>query len=207
MLFKDDVLRGIERGEVTLAFRKWRRPTVKAGGSLLTPAGLLAIEEVEPIGRDQISEAEARQAGSASLAELLQALAGREGTLVRIRFRRVGDDPRIALREQTRLEAGDRAQIEEALRRLDRTRAWSRRVLELIAARPGVLAAELAASLGEETAKFKAKVRKLKALGLTESLDVGYRLSPRGVAFLGQRGPAAPRARRRRPRGAPLRGR
>ena len=27
-------------------------------------------------------------------------------------------------------------------------------------------------------------MRKLKALGLTESLEVGYRLSPRGRAFL-----------------------
>ena len=31
---------------------------------------------------------------------------------------------------------------------------------------------------------FKLNVRKLKALGLTESLEVGYRLSPRGAAFL-----------------------
>jgi predicted transcriptional regulator len=32
--------------------------------------------------------------------------------------------------------------------------------------------------------RFKANVRKLKALGLTESLEVGYRLSPRGEAVL-----------------------
>lgn len=45
-------------------------------------------------------------------------------------------------------------------------------------------AANLAALLGRETLPFKADVRRLKALGLTESLDVGYRLSPRGRAFL-----------------------
>ena len=31
---------------------------------------------------------------------------------------------------------------------------------------------------------FKRDVRKLKELGLTESLEIGYRLSPRGVAFM-----------------------
>ena len=31
---------------------------------------------------------------------------------------------------------------------------------------------------------FKLNVRKLKALGLTESLEVGYRLSPRGKSLL-----------------------
>jgi hypothetical protein len=38
--------------------------------------------------------------------------------------------------------------------------------------------------LGQEKLQFKVNVRKLKALGLTESLETGYRLSPRGVAFL-----------------------
>ena len=32
---------------------------------------------------------------------------------------------------------------------------------------------------------FKRDVRKLKELGLTESLPVGYRLSPRGRAYRG----------------------
>ena len=45
-------------------------------------------------------------------------------------------------------------------------------------------AGDLASALGYETAWFKTNVRKLKALGLTESLEVGYRLSPRGRAFL-----------------------
>ena len=58
------------------------------------------------------------------------------------------------------------------------------RFLALIAARPHVRAPDLAASLGWETPPFKANVRKLKALGLTESRDPGYRLSPRGVVVL-----------------------
>ena len=46
-------------------------------------------------------------------------------------------------------------------------------------------AADLAAWFGRETQPFKTDVRKLKNLGLTESLEVGYRLSPRGEAYLG----------------------
>jgi hypothetical protein len=42
----------------------------------------------------------------------------------------------------------------------------------------------LAEAAGQERLAFKTRVRRLKALGLTESLEVGYRLSPRGRAFL-----------------------
>ena len=45
-------------------------------------------------------------------------------------------------------------------------------------------AGDLAAELGPGALAFKADVRKLKALGLTESLEIGYRLSPRGRAWL-----------------------
>ncbi len=56
-------------------------------------------------------------------------------------------------------------------------------MLELIAENPGVRAPDLAARMGRETLPFKRDVRKLKELGLTESLEVGYRLSPRGRAY------------------------
>ena len=56
--------------------------------------------------------------------------------------------------------------------------------MRAIAAAPGLRAGDLAAGLGRERLPFKADVRKLKALGLTESLEVGYRLSPRGRAYL-----------------------
>ena len=45
-------------------------------------------------------------------------------------------------------------------------------------------AEDLAASVGREKPPFKLDVRKLKNLGLTESLPVGYRLSPRGRSYL-----------------------
>ena len=48
-----------------------------------------------------------------------------------------------------------------------------------------------------EIAPFKADVRKLKELGLTESLRIGYRLSPRGRAYYGYSGVARKRSRSR----------
>ncbi len=51
----------------------------------------------------------------------------------------------------------------------------------IIEANPARRAPDLAAELGRDTASFKRDVRKLKELGLTESLEIGYRLSPRGA--------------------------
>ena len=65
-----------------------------------------------------------------------------------------------------------------------RSRSRSRAVARSRRANADGAPADLAASLGRERLSFKADVRKLKALGLTESLEVGYRLSPRGRAFL-----------------------
>jgi hypothetical protein len=62
--------------------------------------------------------------------------------------------------------------------------AWTRETLRLIDEHPGRRAGDLADMVGRERLYFKADVRKLKALGLTISLDVGYKLSPRGAAFL-----------------------
>lgn len=190
MLIPRATLDAIVAGKVTLAFRRWQRPTVKAGGTLRTAVGVLAIDAVETVAPRAISERDARAAGATSRDALLAALAGREGTLYRIRLRHLGADPRIALRT-TRATGRDREALEAALARLDARSAngpWTRTVLRLIAERPAVRAPDLAASLGRETLPFKADVRKLKNLGLTESLDVGYRLSPRGRALLGRRG-------------------
>jgi len=185
MLFNRRALDGIAAGEIDLAFRRWKRPTVKAGGTLRTRAGVLAFDAVEPTSERGINEDDARRAGFASKAELLRSLRP-EGRLYRIEFRRVGDDPRVALRETAELSADERADLDGRLGRMDSARGepWTRRVLELIGDRPETLAADLAASLGMEKAPFKRDVRKLKELGLTESLPVGYRLSPRGRAYL-----------------------
>ncbi|MDX8144889.1 hypothetical protein SK854_22460 [Lentzea sp. BCCO 10_0061] len=159
----------IRSGEITLQFRRWKRPTVRAGGRLRTSQGVLSIDEIEVVSR--VTRAEAVAAGFPSVAALKSSVDGREGSLYRIRLRFAGDDPRIELRSSSDVDGVELK--EDALA-----------VLRLIAANPGVRAADLAASLGREKLPFKADVRKLKAKGLTESLRVGYRLSPRGEAYL-----------------------
>jgi hypothetical protein len=199
MLLNRRALDGIEAGEIDLAFRRWKRPTVRAGGTLRTRAGVLAIDAVEPTSERRITTGDAGRAGFASRAELLRSLRP-EGRLYRIEFHRIGEDPRVALREAAELSAEERAKLDERLERMDLRRGepWTRRVLELIAARPETLAAELAASIGMEKAPFKRDVRKLKELGLTESMPVGYRLSPRGSAYLAGARAASSRGSRAR---------
>jgi hypothetical protein len=188
VLFRRRVLDGIRAGEVTLAFRRWDRPRAKAGGRQRTAVGELAIESVEQVERADITAADARAAGHRSLEALLAELDARGmAPIWRIRLRWAGEDPRRVLRERADLDTAEVAELRARLDRLDRASRhgpWTRETLELIAARPAVRAVELAASVGREKQPFKLDVRKLKELGLTESLQRGYRLSPRGEALL-----------------------
>jgi hypothetical protein len=140
---------------------------------------MVAVDSVDPVA--DISEEDARMAGAESAAELLGWLGSRgSGEIYRMTIRLVGPDPRIELRAAT-LDDEQWATISARLARLDRTRGpWTAQTLKLIADHPGTRAADLAARAGRETQPFKLDVRKLKALGLTESLQVGCRLSPRG---------------------------
>ena len=185
---------GIVAGEVTLAFRRWTQPRVKAGTRMRTPSGIVEIDSVAVVEADAVTEDDARAAGFESREAMFRVLNGgrrggrqAEGPIHRIELHYGGPDPRVALREQADLSAADRDQIDARLARLDaasRTGPWTADVLRLIAARPEILAEDLAASRGEERLAFKRRVRRLKELGLTESLEVGYRLSPRGRAYV-----------------------
>ena len=185
MQFRPADLAAIAAGEVTVAFRRWKRPMAKAGGTQLTPVGVLAFDSVERV--DEITPADARRAGFADPEAAWAMLRGREGDLYRIRLRIAGPDPRVELREAAALTDADRADIAARLARMDRASthgAWTEATLRAIADAPGTRAADLAERFGRERLAFKADVRKLKALGLTESLEVGYRLSRRGRAYL-----------------------
>jgi hypothetical protein len=180
---------GIADGTVTVAFRRWDRPRVRPGGTQRTVAGVVRFDSVEVVDPDILTEEDAAQAGVRSLAELLRLLGRRDGAHVyRMRVCLAGADPRVALREQADLTEDDRRSVDATLDRWDAARAdgpWTRQILRLIADQPGVRAPDLAASLGRETLPFKRDVRKLKELGLTRSLAVGYDISPRGRAYLG----------------------
>jgi hypothetical protein len=181
VLFKQGFWDRLADGTVTLAFRRWKRPTIKPGGALQTPGGVLGIDEVDRIDPSEVTREDARAAGYADRHEALADLRP-EGNLYRIRFHRLGDDPRIALRLRTTFDDTEFAELMRILSRLD----WAWSTLDLIGNHPGVVSTDLAAHLGIERVQFKLRVRRLKALGLTESLEVGYRLSPRGHAFLAE---------------------
>ena len=178
----------IEAGEVTVAYRRWRRPTVRTGGTLRSPVGMLQIDEVAEVDDSELTPEAARAAGYEDLEDLLASLGDREDArLYRIRFHRGGDDPRALLAGTADLAPGEADAVAAKLDRMDarsRVGPWTRATLEAIAAAPGVRAGDLATGLGRPRDDFKKDVRRLKALGLTESLPVGYRLSPRGDAVL-----------------------
>lgn len=187
MLFAERFWPGLADGSITLAFRRWTRPRARVGSRHTTPAGVLEIEAVEVVSAGAVTDHEARRGGFRDRAALLAEIgAGTDDQVHRIAFRHVGTDPRVELRERP-LEPDE---VPDVVARLDRMDAragggpWTRATLAAIAARPEVRAGDLAAALGRERLAFKADVRKLKALGLTESLEVGYRLSPRGISLL-----------------------
>jgi hypothetical protein len=195
MLLKLATLQAIEAGEIDLVFRRWKKPTVKPGGRLRTAIGELSINAVEVIEPADLDDAQARRAGFASREALVDELfrerstSGRGRTakvdetslLYRVSVSYLGPDSRAALREQL-LDDNELAAMIERLRAMDRRaqQPWAFRALDLIATWPARRAPELAAMEGQETAPWKAQVRRLKELGLTESLPVGYQLSPRG---------------------------
>jgi hypothetical protein len=190
MLFKQAFLTGIQEGTITLAFRCWQRPTVKAGGTLLTAVGQLSIGKVTPVSLAQITAADARRAGWDSLEALQKELQrGDGGQIYRIELGELRPDPRVALREKG-LDGRTADDLRVRLDRMDARAAngpWTRRTLEVIRDHEGVRAGDLCGKLGMEMMPFKVNVRKLKALGLTESLGTGYRLSARGHAYLAHR--------------------
>jgi hypothetical protein len=197
MLIPLRTLEEIASGRVDLAFRRWGRPAVKTGGSQRTAIGVVRFDAVDAVDLADVTDAEARRAGFADRAALAAELARhRDGQLYRIRLHREGADPRVALREDDALDDDAIATIAARLDRLDRASnhgAWTRTTLALIREHPATRAPDLAASVGRETQPFKLDVRKLKNLGLTVSLRVGYELSPRGRAFLDRTDPGSSR--------------
>lgn len=188
MLFRPAFLEGIRQGTITLAFRRWRRPSVRAGGTLLTAVGKLGIGTIEPVTLEEITPAEVTRAGYASAEALRAELTDRDdGQIYRIELGPLTADPRVALRDAVPASEAELRNLQERLRRLDRRSPggpWTLRTLEAVRAHPGVRAGTLCRLVDQEREPFKIDVRKLKALGLTESLEIGYRLSPRGEALL-----------------------
>lgn len=186
MRFEKRFWTGVADGSITVAFRRWQRRRVIAGRSYRTAGEILDVISIAEVDVGTISDDDAVAAGHVDAATLLADMPGDPALpLYRIEFRRSNrPDPRAELAADTDPDIGE---IDRRLDRLDRASRhgpWTHETLRLIAENPATRAADLAQRVGRERAAFKIDVRKLKNLGLTESLDVGYRLSPRGRAYL-----------------------
>jgi hypothetical protein len=195
VLFDRRFWAGIADGSVTVTFRRWKRRQAVAGRRQRTVAGIIEVVAVDVVDEAEIDDEQARMAGYDSAEALLDDLRGTPDVpLYRIEFRHVdAPDPREVLADSASLSVTEVAEIDRRLDRLDRASQhgpWTAETLEVIGRRPGVRAADLAEELGRERMPFKADVRKLKNLGLTRSLEIGYRLSPRGEAYLARRRPS-----------------
>jgi len=186
MLLKHDVLAGIESGRIGSVYRRWDQARVKAGSKLRTAIGVIEVVTVDAVEPETLTREDAVEGGFENVPDLVASAGSRGETLYRIRLRHVGPDPRVILRQTIPDEAG-MTEIDRRLQRLDSTSKhgpWTRETLVLIGENPGLRAEDLAASVGREKLPFKLDVRKLKEMGLTESLLTGYRLSPRGEAIM-----------------------
>jgi len=181
MLFSADSWPGIADGSITVTFRAWQRPQAKVGGRYRIAGMLIEVTALRQVAIAEITAEDAATAGAAGVDALVARL-GTADPVWRVDFVYVGPDDRIAKRNDT--SADDLSRVIASLTRLDRNGPWTRTTLRLIDRYPGIVSTKLAEHAGQERPAFKLNVRKLKELGLTESLDVGYRLSPRGEAVL-----------------------
>lgn len=201
LLFQKRFHDGLVSGSITLTFRRWKRPHVKVGGRYRChPIGVLEVDAIDTVPVDRISRSDARRAGFDTVSALVDYMRRasdepleNDSPVYRVAFHYGGDGDRVSLALDDALSAEDVDGIGQKLARLDRQGPWTDKTMKLIEKHPRVAASQLAAKLKRERLPFKADVRKLKRLGLTQSFEVGYEISPRGRAYL-----AATRRKRRR---------
>jgi hypothetical protein len=197
LLFKKRFHAGLVSGDVRLTFRRWKKTHVKEGGRYRChPIGVLVVDAIQVMMAEDITSRDAALSGFESREELMEYLAsGPEGALkplspvFRIELHHGGDGDRVDLALEDALSLDDVREIREKLAKLDKVEPWTSRTLRLILKNPRIAASKLAQKLGRETLPFKEDVRKLKRLGLTQSFEVGYEVSPRGLAYLAAKKP------------------
>ena len=173
MRLPPDTLAGIVDGRIDLAFRRWEKPRVKAGGRQRTAIGVVGFEAVDAVPRSAVTARRA-PAGSATRSELLGFL-DRRDRRPDLPYPAPGDraGPRRAARPVSTPDAAALPSIERRLARLDRASPhgpWTTGRAARHRGQPERRAVGLAAEFGRPRLPFKVDVRKLKELGLTESL-------------------------------------
>ncbi len=188
MLFKQKHLEGIKAGNISLAFRKWKKLSVNAGRLIKTSVGVIKIISTKEISLSEITDPDAAKAGFTNAQALVQLLESqKEGLIYKIELGFDSEDPRIELRENVSLEEEEFETLKAALDNLDKfskVGKWTTKTLLAIQENPKMKAADLAVKAKKEKEWLKLNVRKLKGLGLTISHEPGYTLSPRGEEYL-----------------------
>lgn len=192
LLFQKAFHAGLKSGAITLTYRRWPTARVKAGGRYRChPIGVLEVDGISRVKVEDITTDDAVRAGFDTRDALVQYLAGgpagglnQDTELFRVELHYGGDGDRVPLALEAELSPEDLRTLEAKLAKLDAESPWTLETLRTIEQHPQVAARVLAKKLGRERDPFKVDVRKLKRLGLTQSFEVGYELSPRGKAFL-----------------------
>lgn len=188
MLFRKPFLEKIKLGQVKVAYRRWKKFSIKVGGLQKTSVGVLKFTKIEEVSLEEIALKHARLAGHDSLEQLYKDLNYRkDGAIYKINFIVVGKDPRVSLRSKSKISKKELNDLVSKLGRLDkysRSGSWTLELLRLIQKNEGVGSSKLAEEMNIPQNKLKLNVRKLKNLGLTISLGTGYKISPRGESYL-----------------------
>jgi hypothetical protein len=187
MLFQRRFHERIRNGEITCTVRIWLRPHVKVGGRYALGAGAIVVDRIREARIEDITPALAKRSGFASVVDALKTAkhgAGERVFIIDFHYdAKAGPRAKPVTDKVSVEELAELAQRLDAMDRRSKSGAWTQATLRAIKAKPAVRAANLARALGRPRDEFKRDVRKLKHLGLTLSLEIGYRLTPKGLAL------------------------
>ena len=187
MQFTKPFKQAIAAGQITTTFRVWRAPQAKAGGRYnIPPYGAIEVSHVKQLPFSRVKARDIKHAGfedAKALAAFLKTTP--EDSVYQVDFRYLGEAAVNQPATQA-VSAAELTALDERLTRMDRRAPWTRKVLRLIAKHPAVRAGDLAPHCDMDLPTFKRNVRRLKSLGLTISLETGYKLSPLGEQFMAE---------------------
>lgn len=185
MQFTKDFKQRIAKGEINVSLRTWKKPQARVGGHYnIPPFGAIEVTDISQLALRDVAEPDIAACGFSDLETLQTRLAVAPSTLVyRVAFRYLGSTP-VKVPDVSEMSAADCQSLLARLVRMDAKSAWTQQTLHLIAAHPGTRAGDLAPQTGQALPEFKRNVRKLKGLGLTQSLETGYRITARGTQVL-----------------------
>jgi hypothetical protein len=194
LLFQKRFHEGLKNGAVRLTFRFWSKPQVKPGGRYrVHPIGVVQVDSIEQVKLNSLNEKDSMLAGFTSKQEMLDYMNplllkmesdGREVSLFKVALHYGGDGDRASTALKTTVTKDELVVLKAKLQKMDALNPWTKKTFELIQQYPRIAASQLALKIKMEKVDFKAYVVKLKKLGLTQSFEVGYEISPYGTVVL-----------------------